>query len=44
MHTLRGFSGGSDSKEFACNAGDLGFIFRSERSPGEMNSYLLEYP
>ena len=27
-----GFPGGSDSKESACNAGDLGLIPRSERS------------
>ena len=24
--TVRGFPGGSDSKEFACSAGDLGLI------------------
>ena len=29
-----GFSGGSDSKEFACKAGDLGLIPESGRSPG----------
>ena len=29
-----GFSGGSDSKESACNEGDLGLIPGSERSPG----------
>jgi len=29
------FSGGSDSKESACNAGDLGLIPGSGRSPGE---------
>jgi len=34
---------GSDSKEFACNAGDLGLIPGSGRSPGEGNSYLLQY-
>ena len=28
-----GFSGGSDSKESACNAGDLGSILGLERSP-----------
>ena len=31
----KGFPGGSDSKEFACNVGDLGSIPRSGRSPGE---------
>ena len=30
-----GFPGGSDSKESACNAEDLGSIPRLERSPGE---------
>ena len=30
-----GFSGGSDSQESACNAGDLGWIPESRRSPGE---------
>ena len=29
------FPGGSDSNESACNAGDLGLIPGSERSPGE---------
>ena len=28
-----GFSGGSDGKESACNAGDLGLIPRSGRTP-----------
>ena len=37
------FSGSSDSNESACNAGDLGSISRSERSPGEGNSYPLQY-
>ena len=31
------FPGGSDGKESACNAGDLGLIPRSGRSPGEGN-------
>ena len=31
----RGLPGGSDSKESACNAGDLGSITGSGRSPGE---------
>ena len=38
-----GFSGGSDSKESACSAGDLGLIPGSERSPGEGYSYPLQY-
>ena len=32
-----GFPGGSDSKESACNAGDLGSIPGLERFPGEGN-------
>ena len=43
MHTLRGFSGGSDSKEFACNAGDLSSIPGSGQSPGEGNGNPLQY-
>ena len=31
----RGFTGGLDSKESACHAGDLGFIPGSGRSPGD---------
>ena len=38
-----GFSGGSDSKESACNAGDPGSVARLGRSPGEGNSYPLQY-
>ena len=30
-----GFPDGSDSKEFACSAGDLGLIPGLGRSPGE---------
>ena len=37
------FPGGSDSKESACNAGDLGLIPGLGRSPGEGNGYLLQY-
>ena len=33
-----GFPGGSDGKESACNAGGLGSISGSVRSPGEGNS------
>ena len=32
-----GFTGGSDSKASACNAGDLGLIPGSGRSPGQGN-------
>ena len=38
-----GFPGGSDGKESACNVGDLGLILESGRSPGEGNSYSLQY-
>ena len=34
---------GSDSKESVCNAGDLGLIPGSGRSPGEGNCYALQY-
>ena len=37
------FPGGSDSKEFSCNTEDLGLIPGSGRSPGERNSYPLQY-
>ena len=33
----------SDSKEFACNAGDSGWICGSVGSPGEGNGYPLQY-
>ena len=33
----------SDSKEFACNAGDPGWICESGISPGEGNGYPLQY-
>ena len=35
--------GGSDGKESACNAGDLGLIPGLGRSPGEGDGYLLQY-
>ena len=38
-----GFPGGSDAKESTCNAGDLGLIPGSERSPGEGNGNPLQY-
>ena len=34
---------GSDSKESACNEGDLGLIHGSGRYPEEGNSYPLQY-
>ena len=34
---------GSDGKESACNAGDLGSILGSGRSPGEQNGNTLQY-
>ena len=37
------FPGGSDGKEFACNAGDLDSIPRSGRFPGEGNGDPLQY-
>ena len=36
-------TGGSDSKESACNAGDLGLILGLGRSPGEGNGNPLQY-
>ena len=38
-----GFPGDSDSKESACNAGDLGLIPGSGRYPGEENDNPLQY-
>ena len=38
-----GFPGGSDGKESACNAGDLGSIPGLGRSSGEGNGYPLQY-
>ena len=38
------FFGGSDGKESACNAGDLGLIPGLGRSPGEVNGNSLQYP
>ena len=37
------FPGDSDSRESACNAGDLGLIPGLERSPGEGKDYPLQY-
>ena len=41
--TLGGLSGGSDGKESACYAGDLGSIPGLGRSPGEGNGYPFQY-
>ena len=38
-----GFTGGSDSKESACNVGDLGSIPGLGRFPGEGNGKSLQY-
>ena len=38
-----GFPGGSHGKESACNAGDLGSIPESGKSPGEGDGYPLQY-
>ena len=38
-----GLPGGSDSKEPACSAGDLGSILGLGRSPGEGKGYPLRY-
>ena len=49
LHSLEVFSpissfpGGSDNKESACNAGDLGSIPWLGRSPGEGKGYPLQY-
>jgi len=40
---LVGFPGGSVGKESTCNAGDLGPTSGLGRSPGEGNSYPLQY-
>ena len=38
-----GYPGGSDSKESACNVGNLGLIRGWRRSPGEGNDYPLQH-
>ena len=43
MDKITGLPGGSDGKESACNAGDLGLIFGLGRSPGEENGNPLQY-
>ena len=42
IHTLR-FSGGSEGKESACNAGDLDSVPRLGRPPGEGHGNPLQY-
>ena len=39
----QGFPGGSDGKESACDAGDLGLIPGSGRRPGGGNGHPLQY-
>ena len=40
---MKGFPGGSDSKESICKAEDPGSILGLGRSPGEGNGYPLQY-
>ena len=40
---MMGFPGGSDGKASVCDAGDLGLIPGSGRSPGEGNGNPLQY-
>ena len=40
---MKGFPGSSDGNESACNAGDLGLIPGSGRSPEEGNGNPLQY-
>ena len=42
LEVVRGFPCGSDSKEFACNVGDLGSIPGLGRSLGEGKGYPLQ--
>ena len=39
FNCIKGFPGGSDSKESACNVGHMNSIPGSGRSPGEGNGY-----
>ena len=45
-YTVQGIClpGGSDGKASICNAGDLGLISGSGRSPGKGNGNPLQYP
>ena len=40
---MLGFRAGSDGKESACNAGDMGLILGSGRSPGGGHGDPLQY-
>ena len=42
FNCIKGFPGGSDSKESACNVGHMNSIPGSGRSPGEGNGYPLQ--
>ena len=42
-YVVMGFPGVSESKESACNAGDLGSVPVLGRSPGEGKGYPLQY-
>ena len=43
INPLLGFLGGSDGKEYACDAGDPGSVLGLGRSPGKGNSNPLQY-
>ena len=43
ISNILGFQGGSDGKEFACNAGDLNSVPALGRSPGGWNDNPLQY-
>ena len=43
VYIYLGFPGGSEVKATACNAGDLGSVPGSGRSPGEGNGNALQY-
>ena len=42
LESSQGFPGSSAGKEFTCNAGDLGLIPGSGKSPGEGTGYPLQ--
>ena len=44
LQSVKKFPGGSNGKESACNAGDLGFIPGSGRSPEEGNGIPVFLP
>ena len=43
IYNIKGFPGGSVVRNLPANAGDLGLIPRSIRSPGGENGNLLQY-